>query len=150
MFGEEIKPDIVTYQSAVKDADNGLTLELVMEAFKAEGKSPLVDVLPSKQLAVYELFDGGGAVALIGSREDLAVKDKKHYSVVAFYFKKQGDEQVVLIFSNARGIELHKAFVEGMQKLIKSGKYLTIIEKSRGKLPADYVSRIKHLNPGWK
>ncbi|MCX7192338.1 MAG: hypothetical protein NTY60_01710 [Proteobacteria bacterium] len=147
LFGEERKADIVAYQSAMPEAqsDSALAVQIVTEAFKAAGKTPVVDVLPSKQLATYALFNND-AVALIGSPQDLAVKDKKQYNVVTFYLGAAGD--VVLIFAHGTG--LHKAFVAGMQKIIKSGKYLEIIEKSRGKLPADYVKRIKRLNPGWK
>ncbi|MDO8207092.1 MAG: hypothetical protein Q7T38_04625 [Gallionella sp.] len=153
LFGEEKKVDIVAYQSASSDAaansENALTVEIATAAFKAAGKTPTVDVLPSKQLATYALFNNDAA-GLIGSHQDLAAKDKNQYRVVTFYMKLAGDEPVALIFSNVRGKELHKAFVEGMQKILKNGKYLQIVEKHRGKLPADYVSRLKRLNPGWK
>jgi hypothetical protein len=151
MFGEEKKADIVAYQSASSSAKSeaALTLEIVTEAFKSVDKMPVVDVLPSKQLASYALFNNE-AVALIGSPQDLSAKDKKQFSIVTFYLSAAVDTPVVLIFSNAHGADLHKAFVAGMQKIIKSGKYLEVIEKTRGKLPADYVSRVKHLNPGWK
>lgn len=153
LFGEEKKVDIVAYQSASSDAaansEKALTVEIVTQAFKAAGKTPTVDVLPSKQLATYALFNNDAA-GLIGSHQDLAAKDKNQYRVVTFYMKLAGDEPVALIFSNVRGRELHKAFVEGMQKILKNGKYLQIVEKHRGKLPADYVSRLKRQNPGWK
>jgi hypothetical protein len=151
MFGEERHADIVAYQSASQAAksDTALTLEIVTEAFKSVDKAPIVDVLPSKQLAGYSLFNNEVA-ALIGSPQDLQAKDKKQFSVIPFYLNATGDEPVVLIFSNERGADLHKAFVAGMQKIIKSGKYLAIVEKTRGKLSADYVGRIKHLNPSWK
>ena len=151
LFGDEKKADIVAYQSASSDAKSEaeLTLAIVTEAFKASGKTPIIDVLPSKQLATYALFNND-AVALMGSPQDLAGKDKKQYGVVAFYLRGTDDEPVVLIFSNVHGKELHKAFVSGMQKIIKSGKYLQMIEKSRGKLPADYVGRLQRLNPSWK
>ena len=151
MFGEEKAADIVAYQSASADAksETELTLALVTEAFKAAGKTPIIDVLPSQQLATYALFNNE-AVALMGSAQDLAGQDKKKYSVVAFYLRGTEDEPVVLIFSKARGKELHKAFVAGMQKILKSGKYLQRVEKSHGKLPADYVARVQRLNPSWK
>ena len=151
MFGDEKKADIVAYQSATADAksESELTLAIVTEAFKASGKTPVIDVLPSKQIATYALFSKE-AVALMGSPQDLAGQDKKHYSIVPFYLRGTDDEPVVLIFSNERGKALHKAFVAGMQKILKSGKYLQRIEKSRGKLPVDYVDRLKRLNPSWK
>lgn len=151
LFGEASRADIVAYQSVSSEAqsESALTLQIVTEAFKVAGKSPIVDVLPSKQLASYALFNND-AVGLIGSPDDLAEKDKKQYSVVAFYLRKSGDQPVVLIFSRAHGKELHKAFVDGLQNILKSGKYLKIIEKQRGKLPDDYVGRMKSLNPGWK
>ena len=151
LFGDEKKADIVAYQSATADAksETELTLAIATEAFKASGKTPIIDVLPSQQLATYALFNNE-ALALMGSAQDLAGQDKKKYSVVAFYLRGAGDESVVLIFSNANGKELHKAFVAGMKKILKSGKYLQLVEKSRGKLPADYVSRVQRLNPSWK
>ena len=159
MFGEEKKADIVGYQLAPLDAaaksEGELAVEIVTEAFKAAGKMPLVDVLPSKQLATYALFSND-AVALIGIQQDLAAKEKNQYRVVTFYLRgiAPGEEPVSLIFSkkNARGNELQQAFNEGLQKIIKSGKYLEILEKyhGKGKVPADYVSRLKHHNPGWK
>lgn len=151
MFGEEKKADIVAYQSAAADAksETELMLALVTEAFKASGKTPVIDVLPSQQLATYALFNNE-AVALVGSGRDLAGQDKKKYSVVAFYLKGAEDEPVALIFSNARGKELQKVFVAGMQKILKNGKYLQRVEKARGKLPADFVGRVQRLNPSWK
>lgn len=151
MFGEEKKADIVAYQSASAEAklEAELTLSIVTEAFKASGKSPIIDVLPSTQLATYALFNHD-AVALKGSPQDLAGQDKKQYSVVTFYLNKTNDEPVVLIFSNVPGKELHRAFVSGMQKIIKNGKYQQLFEKSRGKLPVEYFERLKRLNPSWK
>lgn len=104
-----------------------------------------MDVLPSRQLATYALINKD-AVALIGNAEDIAVKDRKQYEMVTFYLGATTER--VLIFS--RGAGLRKAFLDGMQKIIRSGEYLQIIEKSRGKLPADYLSRIRRLHPGWK
>ena len=151
LFGDEAKADIVAYQAASADAKSQteLTLAIVTEAFKASGKTPIIDVLPSKQLATYALFNNE-AVALMGSAQDLAGQDIKKYSVVAFYLRGAANEPVALIFSNVHGKELQEAFVSGMQKILKSGKYLQLVEKSRGKLPADYVGRVQRLNPSWK
>ena len=157
LFGEEKKADIVGYQFTPLEASrsNGelpvgkLAEEIVTEAFKAAGKAPVVDVLPSKQLAKYALFNND-AVALMGSPRDLAAKEKKRYHVVTFYLR--AGEPISLIFSDARGRELHKAFNQGLQEIIKSGKYLEILEKYQGKghVPADYASRLKRHNPSWK
>ena len=159
LFGEEKKADIVGYPFAPLEASKSdgelpvgtLAEEIVTEAFKAAGKAPVVDVLPSKQLAKYALFNND-AVALIGSLQDLAAKEKNQYRVVTFYLRAPADEPISLIFSNVRGRDLHKAFNEGLQKIIKSGKYLEILEKYQGKghVPADYVSRLKRHNPSWK
>jgi outer membrane lipoprotein-sorting protein len=151
MFGDEKKADIVSYQSTpdAANSESELTQAIVTEAFKASGKSPIIDVLPSKQLAVYALFNNE-VVALLGSTQDLAGQDKKLYRVVTFYLSKKNDDPVVLIFSASRGKELHKSFLSGMQKIVKSGKYLQLLETSRGKLPADYIDRLKRLNTGWK
>ncbi|MDH2917036.1 MAG: hypothetical protein PXX77_09195 [Gallionella sp.] len=159
MFGEEKKIDIVGYQFAPLEttakADNKLVLEIVTEAFKAAGKKPAVDVLPSKQLAKYALSNND-AMALMGNSEELTAKEKKQYRAVAFYLREisRGKEPVSLIFNkkDAHGNELYQAFNTGLRKIIKSGKYLEIIEGFHGKdqIPADYVDRLKRLNPGWK
>jgi hypothetical protein len=149
MFGDERTSDIVAYQSASTggDTDSVLTAEIVTAAFNAAGKTPTIDVLPSRQLATYALLNND-AVAMIGNNKDLTEKDRHQHSLVTFYLR--GDEAVMMIFNNKRGGDLRKAFVEGMQKIIKNGKYLEIIEKSRVNLPADYMSRLKHHNPSWK
>jgi len=149
LFGEERKADIVAYQSTGMDSrsETALMVQLVTEAFKSVGKTPVVDVLPSKQLATYALFNND-VVALIGIEQDVSRQDKKQYNVVTFYLK--GDEAVALIFSKVRGADLHKAFVGGMHKILKNGRYQELIVLSGDKLPADYVSRIKRMNPGWK
>jgi hypothetical protein len=151
LFGDAKKADIVAYQgaSAAAKVETELALAIVTEAFKAAGKTPVIDVLPSQQLATYALFNNE-AQAMMGIAQDLAGQDKKKYSVVAFHLKGADDVPVVLIFSNVHGKELQKAFVSGMQKILKSGKYLQQVEKSRGKLPADYVDRVQRLNPSWK
>ncbi len=159
MFGEEKKADIVGYQLAPLDAaaksDGELAVEIVTEAFKAAGKTPLVDVLPSKELAKYALLNND-AVALIGKSQDLTEKEKNQHHMITFYLRgiAPGEEPVSLIFSkkNPRVKELQPAFNEGLQKIIKSGKYLELLEKYNGKdkVPADYASRLKRHNPGWK
>lgn len=149
MFGDERTSDIVAYQPAAtgENSDSVLTSEIVTAAFSAAGKTPTIDVLPSKQLATYALLNND-AVAMIGNNKDLTEKDRHLHSLVTFYLR--GDEAVVMIFNNKRGGDLRKAFVEGMQKIIKNGKYLEIFEKSRVNLPADYMSRLKRYNPSWK
>lgn len=149
LFGEERQSDIVSYQPAGAHADNLLVLEIVNEAFKAVGKSPVVDVLPSKQLAVYTFFNNDVA-GLIGNQDDLAGKVKKQYRMVTFYLAGVDEQPVALIFSNQRGLALHKAFVNGMQNIISSGKYQQLFEKYHDKLPAGFILRLKRQNPGWK
>jgi hypothetical protein len=145
LFGEEQKADIVAYQSSDVKFQTALMVEIVNQAFKAAGKSPVVDVLPSRQLATYALFNKDVA-GLIGVADDVAAKDRKQYEVVTFYLGTTDDSVLFL----AHGSDLHKFFIEGMRKILKNGTYLQIVEKSDVKLPADYISRIKYLNPGWK
>ena len=157
LFGEEKKADIVGYRFAPLEAaaksDGELAVEIVTEAFKAAGKTPTVDLLPSKQLAKYALHNKD-AVALMGRLQDLTANEKNQYRVVTFYLRDmvRGEEPVALIFSKAHGNTLRLAFNQGLQKIIKSGKYLEILEKYHGKghVPADYASRLKRHNPGWK
>lgn len=159
MFGEETKADIVGYQSASTEAsakaEGALTVEIVTEAFNAAGKSLVVDMLPSNQLAKYALVNND-AVALIGGLGDLSDLDAKQYRLVPFYLRltTSGEEAVSLIFGkkNSRGDELHRAFGEGLQKIIKSGKYREILEKHLGKnqVPADYEGRLKRYNQNLK
>lgn len=151
LFGDVKKADIVAYQGASADAksETELMLAIVVEAFKASGKTPTFDVLPSKQLATYALLNSE-ALALVGTVQDLAGQDIKKYSVVVFYLKGAENVPMALIFNDARGKELHAAFVSGMQKILHNGKYLQRVETSRGKLPADYLDRLKRLNSSWK
>lgn len=147
MFGEERHADIVTYQSASSEAqtERALDVQIVTEAFKAAGKSPQVDILPSRQLATYALFNHD-AVALIGAAEDLSAKDRKHYAVETFYPGSTGNTVLIVL----HGSDLHQAFIDGMQRILKNGTYFKIIEQSGAKLPADYVRRLKYLNPDWQ
>lgn len=153
MFGEEQKADVVGYQTAqpgVAGSDGKLLMHIVVEAFKAAGSKPVVDMLPSRQLAKYAL-QSNDAAALIGSAEDLTDSERGQYRVVTFYLRETG-KPVLLIFSKERGIELHLAFNKGLRKILQSGRYLEILEQHHGKgqAPADYATRIQRLNPGWK
>lgn len=153
LFGEEQKADIVGYQlepfDAAAKSDSALEVEIVKEAFNAAGKTPSVDVLPSKQLASYALSNNE-ALGLMGGAQDMAAKQKKEYRQVTFYLK--ADEPVSLFLSrkSAYGNELYQAFNEGLQKIVKNGKYLEILEKYHVKVSGDYLSRLKRLNPDWK
>jgi len=157
LFGEEKKADIVGYRFAPLEAaaksDGELAVEIVTEAFKAAGKAPTLDVLPSRQLAKYALVNND-ALALMGRTQDLTAKEKSRYRMVTFYLREvvRGEEPVVLIFSKTRGNQLQPACSEGLQKIIRSGKYLEILQKyhGNGQVPADYLGRLKRHNPGWK
>lgn len=154
---EEHKADIVGYQfepiGAATTTDTDLAVEIVTEAFKAAGKTPSIDVLPSKQLAIYALLNKD-ALALMGTPQDLTAQERNQCSMVTFYLGNiaSGEKAFSLIFSKARGNGLHQAFNEGMQKIIKSGKYIELLEShyGKGKVPADYLSRVKSRNPRWK
>lgn len=158
LFGEA-KPvaEIVSYQvtpmNPTSKQDEQLTMELITEAFKTVGKTATVDILPSKQLATYALFNHD-AQGLIGSPRDLTAEQMKQYRLTAFLLVGTGaDEEVVaLIVGIPRGAELSQAFNAGLQAIIKNGKYLEILEKYRGKgqVSADYFSRLKSRNPNWK
>lgn len=150
-FGEERKSDIAAYQfepfDAAEKSDSALRTEIVREAYSAAGIAPVIDVLPSRQLANYALTSSE-VVALIGAAQDIA--SKQDYRSVAFYLK--GDEAVYLIVSkkHPRGNELYQAFNTGLQKIIKNGRYQEILGKYRVKTSADYLSRLRRHNPGWK
>lgn len=159
LFGEERKAEVVSYQSGAADAaarsEHALTVELVTEAFAAAGKTLAVDVLPSRQLAKYALVNGDAA-ALIGGQQDLTTQETNDYRVVAFYVHgtAANEKAVSLIVSkkHTRGNELHQAFSEGLQKIVRSGKYQEILEKHLGKehVPAGYFNRLKRYNPSLK
>lgn len=155
LFGEEKKSDIAGYQTtpfdAQVEAENAMIVELVAAAYKATGKAPVIDVLPSKQLASYALFNGDVA-AMIGSAGDLAEMEKSKYRQITFYLRPAGDEPVMLIFSKSRGDELYQSFNGGLQKILKNGKYSETVEKYHGKgfVSVGYFSRLKRHNPGWK
>lgn len=151
LFGEERKADIVAYQLAPFDApakaDTALAVDIVMAAYEAAGKTPALDVLPSKHLALYALTSNESLV-LLGSVQDLSVQNRKQYSVITFFFR--GDVPVSLIFSKTHGKELHTAFNLGLQKIIATGKYQEILEKHQIKSIAEHVRRVKLQNTGWK
>jgi len=152
LFGEVKVADIVSYQlsplSSTSKVDGELSMELLTEAFKASGKSPVIDVLPSKQLATYALFNHDVA-ALIGSPRDIGAKQKAQYRLTPFLLTgvAPNDDAIALIVStNVRGNELNQAFNDGLQKIIKNGKYLEILEKYRGKeqIPANYFNQLRN------
>lgn len=159
MFGEETHADIVAYQSAGGEAktkgDEVVALELVKEAFAAVGKSPVVDVLPSAQLARYAMTNHDAA-AMIGGEGDIPAKESSQNpaqnAAVVFYLK--GDAPIALIFArdDARAEPLRNAFNQGLQKIFKNGKYLDILEKHLGKghVPMDFEKRLKRFNPNLK
>jgi len=160
MLGEEKKVDIVGYQSiplnaTANDSDGKLSLEIVAEAFKASGKTPIVDVLPSKELAKYALLNNGAA-ALIGSPGDLNAKEKNQYDIITFYLIpiESGGQQFSMIFRkmDVHAKELKNAFSNGLKNIIKTGKYLELVEKyhGKGKISTDYANRLKQYNPSWK
>lgn len=159
LFGEEKKADIVGYQLAPDDAevqsDGKLAAQIVSEAFKAAGKTLVVDVLPSKQLAKYALINND-ALALIGSSKDVPANEIRNYHVVIFYLRPGSPDEapVSLIFNkkSSRRNELQQAFNQGLQKLIKSGEYMELLEKhyGKGRVPADYIRRLQNHNPALK
>lgn len=159
MFGEEKKADIVAYQITAMDADahseSVLMLEIVQAAFKAVDKTPIVDMLPSKHLAMYAL-QNNDVVAMVGSVQDLADKDRKQYRAVAFYLSiaRPDKEPVALLFGSKHksAAEWHKAFGQGLKILVKRGDYLKMLEKhfSKEHIPANYLDQLKRLNPELK
>ena len=159
LFGEDKPADIVGYQIAAADAQarplSELALAIVSEAFKAVGKTPVIDVLPSKQLATYALSNND-AVALMGSPQDVTAPEQKKTRSVVFYVQGAEPNETVLalIFGSkkAESKMFYASFNEGMQKLLKSGKYLNILN-SFGLKDAELaaiVKRLKFHNPSWK
>lgn len=154
MFGDEKKAEIVGYQFTPLDdkakKDGEMMTAIIVEAFKSVGAAPTLDVLPSKQLASYAVTNND-AVGFIGHPGDLSANPKVKYHSIIFAFR--GSEPISLILSNnPRGDELYKAFGQGLQQIVKSGKYLELLENYFGKdqVPSDYVTRLKNQNPGWK
>ena len=123
LFGEEKHADIVGYAtapaSAANSAESALTVALVSAAFAAMGKTPSIDVLPSRQLARYALTQND-AVALIGDPSDLTAQEAANYRVVPFYLRSgtTNEEPLSLIVgkSHPRADELLQAFQSGLRK----------------------------------
>lgn len=159
LFGEEMKADILKYRlspsKTATQSEDALLSELVTAAFDAAGKTPVLEVQPSRQLAKYALFKDE-VVALIGSPQDFSTKEKIQYRLVTFYLRGavSNGEPVVMIFSKkgARADELYQAFNKGLQAILKSGAYQEILERhhGRGRVAADYVGRLQQLNPALK
>ncbi|MDD2721509.1 MAG: hypothetical protein PHH47_09415 [Gallionella sp.] len=158
LFGEERKSDVVAYQlfsMASAKAGDEMIAELVRSAFSAGGENPVVDMLPSRQLARYALFNGDAA-ALVGLLSDVHEKERKQYRVVTFYLVGSDDRQEPVVLAcrkqNSRADNLCKAFEQGLRQLIKKGQYRQIVDKQMGtgKVPADILEWLKPHNPGWK
>lgn len=154
MFGEAKQAEIVGYELAPMDAnarkESELISALIIEAFKAANMAPVMDTLPSKQLASYAVTNHE-SVGLIGNPSDLPTDSKIKYLVTVAAFRN--NEPVSLILNNdKRGTTLHKAFTQGLQTILKNGKYAELLDKylDKAQIPADYTNRLYKLNPGWK
>ena len=149
MFGVEKKDDIAAYSSSGSGRDVEMLTELVMAAFAEKGLTPVLDVMPSRQLARYAL-SSGDSPSLVGLQDDIPVKG--NYRTVVFYLRGKEGEAELLIFSREgrRADELYRAFNSGLQAILKNGKYRKIVEKHHGRLPENFELKLKGLNPGWK
>lgn len=157
LFGEERRTDIVGYQLGPQQAadERVLAANIVTQAFEAAGMTLTVDVLPSRQLARYALLSGD-ALALIGNRRDVAGDEQEAYRQVPFFVSPvavAAEPQLLILDARSeRTPELILAFNEGLQRLINSGKYLLLLERhyGKGRVPSDYFTRLKRLNPALK
>jgi hypothetical protein len=159
MFGEERQVDVVGYysdqNSPPAETEGKLTADLLGAAFQAGGMQPYIDVLPSKQLAKYE-FVVNQVPVLICAEGDLTAKEMRRYRTVTYFLRDvaHGKNPVSLVFDlkNPRGDKLYKAFDNGLQKIIKNGSYLEVMQKHLGKeaVPSGYLDHLKRQNPGWK
>lgn len=54
--------------------------------------------------------------------------------------------------NHPRSLQLHKAFVSGLEKIIKNGQYREALEKGYGKerVPADFISRLQNYRASFK
>ncbi len=155
LFGEERVTDIVAYRlapdSEAESAESALAVALVAAAFAAAGQTPVIDVLPSRQLARYVL-DQNVAAALIGGPGDPGVAETAADRRVVFYLRETG-EPLSLIFSKThpRAGKLFDAFRDGLRRIVASGRYRELLEQ-HGRAPgaaADAVVRLQRLDPGW-
>lgn len=155
LFGEERITDIVGYRlapdSEAESAESGLAVALVTAAFAAAGQAPVIDVLPSRQLARYVL-EQNEAAALIGGPGDPGVAETAADRRVVFYLRETG-EPLSLIFSKThpRAGKLFDAFRDGLRRIVASGRYRELLEQ-HGRAPgaaADAVVRLQRLDPGW-
>lgn len=155
LFGEERITDIVGYRlapdSEAESAESGLAVALVTAAFAAAGQAPVIDVLPSRQLARYVL-EQNEAAALIGGPGDPGVAETAADRRVVFYLRETG-EPLSLIFSRTHPCagKLFDAFRDGLRRIVASGRYRELLEQ-HGRAPgaaADAVVRLQRLDPGW-
>lgn len=155
LFGEERITDIVGYRlapdSEAESAESGLAVALVTAAFAAAGQAPVIDMLPSRQLARYVL-EQNEAAALIGGPGDPGVAETAADRRVVFYLRETG-EPLSLIFSKThpRAGKLFDAFRDGLRRIVASGRYRELLEQ-HGRAPgaaADAVVRLQRLDPGW-
>lgn len=155
LFGEERITDIVGYRlapdSEAESAESGLAVALVTAAFAAAGQAPVIDMLPSRQLARYVL-EQNEAAALIGGPGDPGVAETAADRRVVFYLRETG-EPLSLIFSRTHPCagKLFDAFRDGLRRIVASGRYRELLEQ-HGRAPgaaADAVVRLQRLDPGW-
>jgi len=159
LFGDDSQADVVGYQSAPigsrAKAEEQLILALLRAAFEVSGIQPIIDILPSKQLAHYE-FVVNEVPGLIVNQHDIKTHRLAHAQQVVFYLKGTTDEAeaIVLLFSdkNPRARELHRVFDKGLQAIVANGRYLDVMQQylGAGELPSGMIGRLKRLNPGWK
>lgn len=159
LFGTDSQADVVGHQAisagSRTKAEEKLIITLVTESFQAGGMLPVIDLLPSKQLAHYE-FIVNEVPALIIEEHDMPAQHMEWSHKVVFYVKggADGADAVSVIFSkkNPRARELHRVFDKGLRAIIENGRYVEVVKQYPGIEggQAGMLGRLKHLNPGWK
>jgi len=125
MFGQEVSADILTYDSVEANEKRALEIgvEIVKKAFDAENITMNIGVVPSKQLAIYALFNGD-VRALIGMQRDLEPLDKSLYFRSVFYVHNVSGRNVLLVIYFDKNVQeaekLFSDFNKGLEKIIDS------------------------------
>jgi uncharacterized protein (UPF0303 family) len=152
MFGQEVTADILAYESMETSQASQIGVEIVKQAFAEEGIILTIDVEPSKQLALYSLFNGD-LLGLIGQQSDLASFDDADYFNLVFYIHDDGAEKIPFaLYVDKRADDAEKLFAsfkQGLLKSLENQTYSKIITDKSGKGELiNYKDLLQHYNDG--
>jgi len=132
MFGQEINSDILAYDSTNSNDRHHteVAVQIAKQAFAIEQITLSIDIVPSKQLAIYALFNGD-VRALIGKKSDLTSLDQSDYFNSVFYIYDDGTTKIpIALYINKNAQDAEKMF-SSFNETIKSTRLFCCYIASR-------------------